>query len=430
MIQVFNSGFLGKDILYFLPELANHGLDWNGLDNATEGTQTFVEFIKNVFSQFLSQENFTEDSWREFLLDRDKPLEEKTSKLKHLDEIFKERLKQIFGLEDNEIEEVDRLIRDFFRQISLEFKTSSPSLLEKGVYQDYSLASEIQVANWGTILNLFCGFDTKINNPEFLKRLRFESGRHIILYLKALASWRYYNENSKPDTLIIAVNNFFGSETGIKIVELSNGQTLIYSLREGFNNQELIIDMKPSKPFHSFLRKTFEERPENIRDFFSFNVVIPNSAKLSNERRLFFIEDLLKGFIDNLKLQFPDGEIEIIEDKNVGIKKYFEGKTDSVFKGKRRGSQGDRIVRRKIVLSIGNKSIEIGFYPFESIENSDFWGWFFLGWLEKIGDDPNYVVRRMVASANGIPSFYELLWPSEIYKIHYLHKLNASYYQN
>ena len=93
--------------------------------------------------------------------------------------------------------------------------------------------------------------------------------------------------------------------------------------------------------------------------------------------------------------------------------------------GKRQGSQGNRLLRTKLFFELDGERLEFVVYPFYSTANDNklFWGW-----LEKIKDDKEYVVRRLLAEHNGIPSFYSLLFPPNLYPQHYRHKLNSHYY--
>ncbi|MCS7093279.1 MAG: hypothetical protein NZL96_02535 [Patescibacteria group bacterium] len=83
----------------------------------------------------------------------------------------------------------------------------------------------------------------------------------------------------------------------------------------------------------------------------------------------------------------------------------------------------DQVINKK-----GTEIMELSVYPEYRVEG-DFEG-IFMGWLDKIRDDSNYVIRRLLAGEEGVPSLDDLLFPYELYTNRYAnHSLRSSYFQ-
>ena len=188
------------------------------------------------------------------------------------------------------------------------------------------------------------------------------------------------------------------------------------------DGQRYIVDEKPTKSFTSFLRKSFEEKVEEISDFHTISVTFPNDQDKSKIK--VFVDNLINEFLTFLKDQFPESEISTKDRRNYGTENYLNSHLTKA-SGKRKGSQGNRFVRTKLVIMLNNEKLELIIYPLFSISDSK-WFW---GWLETRMDDRNYVVRRMLAQQKGFPSMYDLLFPPQLYPHHYEHKLNSSYHK-
>lgn len=424
ILSALNSGFLGKDILYFLPQLAEHGVNWSGLVEAPEGVRIFVGFLRKVFDDFLNGQNLTEEGFKNLIKDDNIQLEKKYKRLRALNNFFRKRLKEVFGVDDGQLDVTDHYVQDFFRDLSNEMKIADPSLTS-GLYQDFVLTNEVNNANFGQLLALFFGYDTKINDSSIEQLIRFEAGRQLLLLLKSLSGIKYYHqqiESIKNGRLQIAVNNFFGSVVREEVVDLGRGRKMRVRIRKK-EGEEYIVDEKPTKSFPSFLRKSFEELSKDIADFFSVSIVFTDT---SDPQR---VEVLAKEFILFLETQFPDVVLKKVRDDQKGLDNYLNNKDKEELEisGKRKGSLSSLIVRRKLIIKFGDENFELTIYPLfstKAIDSSDFFGW-----VEKIVDDSNYVVRRMLAGEKGIPSFYDLLFPSSLYPHHYQHKLNSNYHR-
>lgn len=429
IIEALNSGFLGRDILYYLPEIAKYGLEWEGLNNATEGVKTFIDFLKDVFNRFLSEKNLSQERYQRIIESNETCLEEKYQLINQLDQSFRERIKEIFGLTDDDLNKVLSYISNFFRDLSNEMKVADPNLT-KGLYQDFVLINEVNNANFGYLLSLFLGYDTK-ENSQHKPLIKFEAGRHLLLLLKAFTGIKYYEsqiEKIRRGRLQLATNNFFGPIVNEQIIEIDNGIQMRVKIREK-DGQRYLIDEKPTKIFTSFLRKSFEEKFKNIKDIYTTSI-----SFLSNDlNNIEKAKDLIKEFLDYLKSQFKDFEVTEEDKRDYGTEKFLsDPNNQEVIRGKRRGSQGSRFVRTKLLISLIDKKskerievMELIIYPIFSIEDKDD----FFGWLETREDDKNYVIRRLFVGEYGIPSLYDLLFPQDLYPHHYRHKLNSAYYQ-
>ncbi len=426
LIEALDSGYLGKDILYFLPDIAEHGIDWPGLEKTTEGVKKFIGFLKDVFVNFLQERGVTEEEYRNLMTDPQKTLEEKLALINSLNIFFREKLKEIFSVNDNQLNTTNIFIQNFLRDLSNEMKVADPNLTA-GLYQDFTLTNEVANANFGYLLSLFLGYDTKINNEEAERLIRFEAGRQLLLLFKAMAGIKYYlNEldNVNNGKLQNAVNNFFGPIVGEEIVTLDKHTKMRIRIRQR-NGKKFIVDEKPTKSFTSFLRKSLEEEFNKICDFYSLSIVFLDGISGQEEVELF-----INQFNEFLKNQFPDSETVIKDMRTYASEDYFSQKNkEQKISGKRSGSESSRMVRTKLLLSLktGNTEelLELTIYPFFSIKDNFYWGW-----LEKIADDRNYLVRRLVAGKKGIPSLYDLLFPPKLYPDHYLHKLNSDYHNH
>jgi len=422
--EALNSGYLGKDILYFLPQLAKHGVNWPGLEQATEGVRVFVGFLQKTFADFAKQQGITEQSYGNLMKDEHICLDKKIEQINSLDEFFKNRLKETFAVNDNDLNAVVDYIQNFYRDISNEMRVADQNLT-KGLYQDFTLLNEVNNANFGYLLSLFLGFDSKINSYEVDRLIRFEAGRQLVLLLKGLNGIKYYQAEQnkiRNGRLRNAVNDFFGPVVNEQIIQLDENNKMRIRTREK-GGQTFIIDERPAKSFTSFLRKNFEEKIENIFDFHSVSIVFTGEAQnLSN------VDVLIQDFAQFLKEQFPKSHIAIQDKRTYGTENYLNslsGGKEHIVGGKRKGSQGNKFVRTKLYFNLDEESLEFTVYPLYSTGGVDTQFW---GWLEKIIDDKNYVVRRLLAGEKGIPSMYDLLFPSNLYPHHYQQKLNSNYH--
>lgn len=433
LIKVLNSGYLGKDLLYYLPKLAQHGFDWNGVEQATEGVQIFTQFLNQVFNDFCQKQNLTETQYQEQLNNPNLTLESRLNLINQLNESFCTQLKKTFKVSDQDLAQALIISQEYFRNLLNDMKIAD-SNLTKGLYQDFTLLNEVNNANYGTLLSLFLGFDTKVNRPEFSNLIRFEAGRQLILLFKTLSSIKYYQEEVNKvinGRLSTAINNFFGYIDTETIVELDKNKNLRMRKRIANNNKTYYIDEKPViKSTISFLRKTFEERYEDIHDLLSISVVYPQESQPTESQIKRSNSQLIDSIKQFLHKEFPGSRISTDDERSYGTDKYVKwstGESDQVnVNGKRKGSQSNLFVRTKLYLTLDDETLELGIYPRLTITEPNCP---FKGWKERMNDDDDYAIRRVLAGENGMPSFYDLLFPPEFYPHHYYQRLCSSYHK-
>ncbi len=325
LLNVLDSGFLGKDILYFLPDLAVYGINWPALEQTTEETQIFVGFLKDTFNEFLEIHPEFTTTFQQ-LNNPSIPLEEKHNFFSSLNDFFTNKLKRIFSLRDDEINLVNFFVNRFFSDLSNEMKVAD-SRLTQGLYQDFTLVNEVANSHLGRLLSLFLGYDIKNNTEYGIQKIRFEAGRQLLLYFKAMVGIKHFNEmvtNSNNGRIRLALETFFGSIGREENIPLPKGSlSIIY--RKIYRNQpleiesfrsneinEIIVDYKPPKSFTSFLRKSFEEEISKIKDVFSCSIVLtgensPEAIKL----RINAVDSLIQNFINFLNNQYSGLEITV-----------------------------------------------------------------------------------------------------------------------
>jgi hypothetical protein len=425
LVKALDSGFLGKDILYYLPALAKNGLNWPGLAEATPAVLVFTNFLKGVFNDFLADQGLTADEFQAFMLDSQIKLAEKDQCLQKINALFRRKLKEIFQVDDRHLDENYNYVDNFLPDLSKEMKNADPRLLN-GLYQDFTLINEVNNAHYGYLLSLFLGYDTKVNPPKTQEIISYEAGRQLLLLMKGLTGIKYFQEKTKKiidSKLQAAINQFFGPALEEELVNL--GKRTIRVRYRQFEDQKVIIEEKPTKTFASFLRKSFEERIEDIRDFYNVNIVFESLLLKDNETLITFFDRFLRQFNEYLVDQYPDQVMEFNRINHYGTASFLAGKPP-VIDGKRKGSEGNRLVRMKTIISFAGEEIELALYPHFSLEEDRFGYW---GWKEKINDDTNYLVRRVLAGENGIPSFFDLLFSPILYPYHYRHRLTSNYHQ-
>ena len=423
LVEVLNSGFLGKEILYYLPELAINGVDWSGLEEAPEGVRIFVDFLKGSLEEFLkrpvnlpSREQITFSSigeYKNFLISG--KIGDVNWVINQFDGFFKGKLKEIFGVSSERIQDVESKVGNFLKELMQEIRVSG------GLYQEYTLINEVQNSSLGRLVNLFLGLDIKENTSYADRLIRFEAGRQLLFIFKALTLIeRFYQirESVQRGCLQLEFERFFDSTEGENLVNIGEGKKIRVRYRRG----GIIYDEKPTKFFTSLLRKSFEEREEDIVDFYNVNLIPILENNVDDPVQ--YITTIINTIKDYIERELGE-EIKVSEIKWYGTKNFQQGK-QVIVDGKRQGSQGDRLVRGKVIMKLGSEVLELVIYPYFSLEGNEDGYW---GWLEKIKDDKDYVERRLLAGENSIPSFYDLVFPQVLYPRHYEHRLNSAYHK-
>jgi len=423
LVEVLTSGFLGKEILYYLPELAINGVDWSGLEEAPEGVRIFVDFLKGSLEGFLkrpvnlsSGEQITFSSieeYKNFLISG--KIGDVNWVINQFDGFLKGRLEEIFGVSSERIQDVESKVGNFLKELMQETRVSG------GLYQEYTLVNEVQNSSLGRLVNLFLGLDIKKNTSYADRIIRFEAGRQLLFILKGLTLIeRFYQirESFQRGCLQLKFERFFDSIEGENLVNIGEGKKIRVRYRRG----GIIYDEKPTKSFTSFLRKSFEERKEDIVDFYNINLIPILENNVDDPVQ--YITTIINTVKDYIKRDFGE-EIKVSEIRWYGTENFQQGK-HLIVDGKRQGSQGDRLVRGKVIMKLGSEFLELVIYPYFSLEGNEDGYW---GWLEKIKDDENYGERRLLAGENCTPSFYDLVFPQVLYPHHYKHRLNSPYHK-
>ncbi len=443
ILRSLNQGFLGRDILYYLPHLIKLTSDDifhlpNEEVELPQGVEVFLSFLNEVINGFLEAQNYSSlEELKNKLLDENLTLGEKNEIITSLNEYFRNSLKKLeeHNLTDDLINDAIRNSQTFLHNLSLNLRTIDPNL--KQIYQDFALLDEVKNANLGQLLLFFLGLDTKENEAPVNKQLRFESGRQLLFILKMLDWLPYYKANIEEiiegNKLQLAVTNFFGSPIGIGVVRVGSEKLITHIRRWG--RFQVIVDEKPlPKSWDSFLRKSFFEEWEKIVDFLNVNVVFVGSEdergkKMDEIEIVEKARQLITDFETYLRNEYPNSQITVNEIYEYGTPEYKKmlerGQADlQEVKGKRLGSQGNRLVRYKVIIEMNGEKLEFIVYPFISAKSP------FMGWKEKIEDDPDYFIRRVLAGAQGIPSLYSLIYPPAIYPDHYSQKIQSGYHKD
>lgn len=428
------NGNFSTDILHFLPLFIN-------MEQSVKGrtTRLIVELAR--FMRDLTKKITTEgpyknlDELRNFFKDQDILLETKLEYSQKFNERLVDILAKIFRTDQKSIADAWILASRHIPDLAEETKNADPKLSQ--LYQFHELRNEIANASLGQTLLLALGVDLKDNGTDW-PIVKFEALRQLTFFLKILFEKPIYENiiKKKPHPVDFGINSFFGPVLDNRIIILeSNGveRKMPITYRRGLNGDELIVDEKPVKSLRSAVRKSLEENIENIADIQSCAIVLPNEIynHLKPEQRIDLINKQTDGFVEFLKSNYPSWQIEIMEDKDTFDNYMKAVKNQQVSDGgKRTGSKGDLLIRRKIKLKMTDKktrdsyNYELVFYPFEKFngisyqeaEESRSKG--LMGWREKMEDDPSYSLRRLVyplRGALGLKSVYELLFPPSLY---------------
>jgi len=417
---------LGVDILHYLPIYSLY--PETVPIKSSRSIVTAIQFMRKSLDQAMTNNSQLLES-QDFITGcaklEQKTLQEKHEIIRKLDNELLSILSRVSGMEVKEIVKLWLQAQRFIPDFANELKAADPELLK--LYQFHEPLNEI-ISNSisGT---LFLAFDNQKNDKQAVT-LRFEAARQLALFLKLLLVKPIYDQKIMdiPNPLDLAINHYFGGVNHTEVITLTNPDTgmqydKIVEHRCAPGKPILIIDEKPIKGIVSYTRKSFETRPVEIHDIYSVGVVLPekHSQGLSSLQKITMCQQIRAEFINFLHEQFPDAVITFHEAKNnystiIDCQRKHSSVKSS---GTRTGSQSSKIIREKFVveLTMNNKSYyyELVFYPFETlgIMNNGL-----LGWREKIQDDPTYGLRRTLLPLKqsfGLRSFYELLFPPEIY---------------
>lgn len=418
------SNNLGVDILHYLPLYSSYP-ETVKVKN-TRGIVTAIQFLRKCMNQAIYKNggiNQESDFLKTFTALKEKSLDEQFNTVKNIDQEILNILNEVTGIEPQQILRFWLQAQRFIPDFANELKAADPKLLQ--FYQFHEPLNEI-ISN-SIAATVYHALNYQ-ENTLTAKTLRFEAARQLALFLKLLVVRPIYDEKTLdiPNPLDMAITEYFGKVVDTNTIELNNPETginyqKIVERRQGKSGTNLIIDEKPIKSIVSFTRKSYEEQPAQIRDIYSVGIVIPEDNQIKPAKKIGLCQQIRKNFLNYLKVEFPDSEIVIHDQKNT----YANFQRNKVQKamdksGKRTGSVSSSIIREKLLIELKNQGksyfYELVFYPFETL--SYIAQGELMGWREKLQDDPNYSLRRTLLPLKeslGLQSFYELLFPVKFY---------------
>jgi len=432
----------GVDILHFLPLYINQNDIIKG--KTTRLITDLSQLLRDAFRMSVpfedkqgnesisDYENRKFNNLKDFFLDSKILLENKKNIIEQIDHNLVKLIAEIFHYTEDHVKNSWINSARFIPDLSNEAKLAAPEW--QALYQINERRNEITNASLGQALLLSLGIDTKLHTQKEMTLIKFEALLQLTLFLKELFISKKYEKivKAKPHPIDMAISTFFGSvqkEVLMQLGKEENKKEMRVTYRKGDKDLLVIVDEKPTKSKMSVIRKSFEEKVDDIVDISSCSIILPDDAyrNLNFSERIDMINTHSEGFMNYLKKNYPTWQITIIEDKNT-FKNYDDAMNGKDFSGdgKRTGSKADLVIRRKIKIQMVDQNgdsyyYEMVFYPYTSFSGKDQEKERSLGlmaWKEKVEDDPNYSLKRILfplRGALGLHSLYELLNPPSVY---------------
>lgn len=431
--RIVNGNF-GTDLLHFIPLYTQANMHPEA--RTTRLINTSARFVRDSIKHCLGKAklegvNTFEDA-KKLVENPEVALSKKFDFFKKMDEQMLELLADKLGKTKRYITRAWFESQKFIPEIGEIAKSVDPNLYN--IYQFHELRNEVANASMVQTMLFGLGIDTKNNNTEHLKRIRFEALRQLTIFSKFLFESDVYERKTQQgiNPIHLAMNNFFGPVETVEHIEFVNESNGMHynkpiERRRDHNGTPYIIDKKPMKPLQSYIRKSFETKHTGISDLFSTSVILTDekNKNLSHEDKVLLINNRASEFLQYLKTNYPDYKISISGDKNTfGNFTALRNGEEVEKKGVRTGSQGSLIIRRKMYVTMNRRegdvaeeyTHELVFYPFEKMEDIPAGG--MLTWRDTIADGPSYVGKRLMESlqnAYGLNSLHGLFFPSVIY---------------
>lgn len=293
-------------------------------------------------------------------------------------------------------------------------------------------------------------------DPIELKKRKYEALRSVAFVMHGVPAYERYRElfdngsglhSSIFDGLIFtSPSHTIGKQVDGRLFQVTHRMT---RFEIGGRKQHVTVDVKPPKPFESFLRKSYFEALQEIFDVFSMNIVITEEegeegyvdiGSLTDEQFDEYARDKVdraNELCEEIQNRFKENvaggwSVRIISDKNTFHQlEKTPGELRAELaqrgpKGKRAGSMADFIIRRKFYVVINDKenneyAHEVIVYPFETFENCNKYRGILWGHSEKIMDDATggYGFRRLLEQEPEFPEgpvFFNLLFPPHLYQ--------------
>lgn len=305
------------------------------------------------------------------------------------------------------------MIRDFIPKFGDAIQSQDPR--NYYLYQVHEERNEVHAATLPELVYLASSHEDDT--------VRFEAGRKLLTFFKVLFVKDLYDRavESGSDIFDTVLLNRFGGVVENKEYISNDGTYRMVEIRSN-GGTHVIIDKRPTKSEHSTVRKTFEERPENIKDFHTYSIALL-SADVAPELCIGQLQSMVDDFMQDLI--HTGSSIAVLEDRNNfnRFNEYIAQGNVLERSGKRTGSTGNLILRRKLKLMVtdrdGNTQVcEFSFYPYDEMPDDTWKEDGFMGWKEKVDDDQDYVIRRVLGElgdAYGTRSLYELFFPPNYY---------------
>lgn len=444
------NGNFSLDVLHFLPLLINMEQIFKG--KTTHLIIELARFMRDLTKEIAVEGPYKNiNSLKEFFLNQNILLEEKLEYNKKFDKQLINVLAKVFQIDQRSIIDAWAKASRYIPDLAEETRYADPELSK--LYQFHELRDEVSNSSLGQAFLLSLGVDLKNNGTDW-SIIKFEALRQLAFFLKILFVSPIYENivKKKPHPVDLAINNFFGSVIDNKIITLiSNGteKKMPITYRKSLDGDIFIVDEKPVKSLESVVRKSLEENTEDIVDIQSCSIVLPEDIydHLEPEKRIKFVNQQIGKFITFIASNYPNWQVEIMKDENTfdNYRKVIKNQQVSDG-GKRTGSKGDLIIRRKIKLKMIDKNskesykYELVFYPFEEFKSESYQDVepdkinSLMGWKKKIEDNPHYSFRRLIyplRGALGLKSIYELLFPPSLYPklIEQMRKISVNVYE-
>jgi hypothetical protein len=428
-------GNFAIDLLHFIPLYTNTNMHPEA--RTTRSINAAARFIRDSLKQCLKESKIegisTFADAKKLIETDDLTLLEK----KYL--FFKKMDRQMLGLLSDKLGKTKRYVtrtwfesQNFIRQIGEMAKNVDPKLYN--IYQFHESFNEISNASMVQTIFMGLGIDSKKNNSETLKRLRFESLRQLSIFSKYLFESDNYERVSQKglSPIDFAINNFFGEIKSTEYTKFKDEKTddeyiKPVERRIDSKGRKFIIDKKPTKSLESYIRKSFETNHTDISDLFSTNIILADEQYegLPQDEKVAVMNNIAEEFFQYLKQYYPHFKTTISGDRNT-FENYtsFKNGESVEKKGKRTGSESSRIVRRKMRIYVDEQDedetvehvYELVFYPFEKLSTISEGE--MLGWMDKIADDPTYMGKRLMKPlqhAYGLSTLYGLFFHPSIY---------------
>lgn len=325
-------------------------------------------------------------------------------------------LAKIFGIYQPQLRTVWKETADFMTRFNNEIRAEA-SVGKNDLYRIQQVEERNEVR--GALLPQLIAYS--VHHPD--PKVRFEAARKLLIFFKQLEVIPEKDKILAKENLFFneVFRHLYGGVIGKKWYE--DGSFI--ELRGGVDIG-VIVDLKPTKTDESATRKSFEAPPGGINDYYSYNLALV-AEDLSLEKRIARVNTMVDELFAFMRSTgytvrtMPDTDkdtFDFVSRFEKGLVTQEELRARS---GKRTGSMGDFIIRRKMVMeAISPKGevyrCELALYPCDTTP-PHLKPWF-LGFKEKREDDNYYPVRRVLQRlkmALGMDSILELFYPFRYY---------------